>query len=189
MPVASVRNANPDDCELSAVITTKSTAEYFRIHCVSFRVLPTPERLHAWLDLYGFAPVSTTEAKFICSSIHVRFSKPEVKELTDEDLFGPNTNIESENDDMKTRNRSAHKAPAATLLKELNPKTIQGRLIEFLLAKATPMDDALDHFMLERHTVMTTLNVIARQTGIGYDVKDNVVTIHLPAGVIDPFEL
>ncbi len=89
-----------------------------------------------------------------------------------------------------TRNRSAKgKPPAATLLKELNENTIQGKIIKHILNVSTSMQSLMDEFFMERHSVLTHLNVIARSTGIGYSVAGDVVSIVLPEGTLDPFEL
>lgn len=99
-------------------------------------------------------------------------------------------NNEEEIGDMLTRKRDAKGKPAAgTLLKELDPNTIQGKIVEFVLTQSPSVDAALDEFMLERHSLLTHLNVMSRTTGIGYSVSKDTIRLTLPQGVIDPFEL
>lgn len=74
-----------------------------------------------------------------------------------------------------------------TLLRTLRSETIQGQIIAFLM-KNTSVEAALNNFFMERHSLMTHLNIVARNTGIGYSVTGDIVTLELPKGVCDPFE-
>lgn len=106
--------------------------------------------------------------------------------------MSPNTEVEEVNDmtNGTTRNRKAKgKPPAATLLKELNENTIQGKIIKHIMNVSASMESLMDEFFMERHSVLTHLNVIARTSGIGYSVDGDVVSIVMPEGILDPFEL
>lgn len=113
--------------------------------------------------------------------------KPAVKPITDADIFGD----EAEESEEDMRNRTAKGRPAGTeLLKELSLKTTQGKIVQRIIDEGTNnVDDLAEEFSINRHAVMSHLNVISRSTGIGYSVKDSIVTLTLPAGVKDPFEL
>ncbi len=74
-----------------------------------------------------------------------------------------------------------------TLLRTLRSETIQGQIIAFLM-KNQSVEAALDNFFMERHSLMTHLNIVARNTGIGYSVTGDAVTLEFPPGVCDPFE-
>lgn len=105
-----------------------------------------------------------------------------------------NQNNHGSDNDManKPHKRNAKGRPAADkLIKTLDPTTLQGRIVEFILKDPAhkQIDKVLDNFMLDRHPFLTTLNVIARNTGIGYQVLNEEVILTLPPGVIDPFDL
>lgn len=113
--------------------------------------------------------------------------------LTDFDIFG---DTEKEGEDMaekQTRNRDAKGKPAAaTLLREVNPKTLQGKILAYILDDllgSTSVDDVCEQFFLERHGLMTNLNIVAKNCGIGYSVSGDAIKVTLPPGVTDPFEL
>jgi len=128
-----------------------------------------------------------------CRAYVVKRSPPS---LYDRDAAGTHSNIspltlvepigEREND---MRNRNAKGKPAAaTLLRQLPEKTLQGRIIATLM-KNPSVEAVLDNYMIERSALMTQLNVVSKNTGIGYRVTGDEVTLLFPAGVVDPFEL
>lgn len=191
----SIGVRHPGRSGLTTIVRQHTTTESFRIYCRSFNKPPTEQVLRTWLALYNVVPRESLTA--ICAAVSLkRLTLPHdtkevefLESLTDEDLFGPNT--ESEDDmDKKTRNRSAHKAPGAKMITDINPKTAHGKIVEYILSRKSVQVTAVEeHFMLDKHAIMSKLNTTAHNTGIGYDVKDGTVTVLLPAGVNDPFEL
>lgn len=102
--------------------------------------------------------------------------------------ISPLTLIEQIEGEEDMRNRNAKGKPAApTLLRQLPERTLQGRIIAALM-KSPSVESVLDNFMIERSALMTQLNVVSKNTGIGYRVAGDDVTLLFPAGVIDPFE-
>ncbi len=103
--------------------------------------------------------------------------------------ISPETQIEKIGENEMPRNRNAKGKPAGeTLLRTLKSTTTQGKIIAFLL-ETPSVNAAMDNFFMERHSLMTQLNIVARNTGIGYSVTGDAVTLMLPPGVVDPFEL
>lgn len=103
--------------------------------------------------------------------------------------MSPATQVELTGETDMPRNKNAKGRPAGpVLLRTLKLKTLQGKIIEFLL-KTPSVNAAMDEFFMERHSLMTQLNIVARNTGIGYSVAGDVVTLTLPSGIVDPFEL
>lgn len=98
--------------------------------------------------------------------------------------------ISNGENDMKQRKRNAKgKPPADKLLRELNPDTMQGKIVQCILDVSNNVNDICDQFFIERHALLTQLNIIARNTGIGYSVTGDDIDLKLPNGVTDPFEL
>ena len=84
---------------------------------------------------------------------------------------------------MSERKRNAKgKEAGAKLLRELDAATIQGKLVDYIVMTSNRIEDVMDNFMMEKHSVMTHLNVMARSTGIGYSVTDGKVEIAFPVG-------
>lgn len=98
------------------------------------------------------------------------------------------TDEDEDEDEMRRRNAKG-KPPAPTLLKELDPKTMQGKIIAFIMTMSHNVNDVCDHFFIERHALLTQLNVIARTSGIGYSVTGDDIRLVMPPNVDDPFEL
>lgn len=91
---------------------------------------------------------------------------------------------------LDVRNRNAKgKPPADKLLKEISPGTKQGKILAYILDFSSSVNDVCEEFLAERHEIMTQLNVLARTAGIGYSVTGDVITLAMPPGVTDPFEL
>lgn len=101
-------------------------------------------------------------------------------------------NIDSrkEGDEDMTRARDAKGRPAELKLKrEINPKTIQGRIISFCMDISDDVKDVCREFKMKRQDVMSNLNVVSKNSGIGYNVTGDTINITLPPGCVDPFEL
>lgn len=97
---------------------------------------------------------------------------------------------DGEDSDMATRQRNAKGRPATqTLIKEINPKTLQGRIIAFVMDISDDIKDVEREFKLERSAVMSNLNVCSKNSGIGYEVIGDTIKVTLPTGTVDPFEL
>lgn len=96
---------------------------------------------------------------------------------------------QKEGEDM-TRHRDAKGRPAEpTLKREINPRTVQGRIISFVMDISDDINDVMREFKLKRQDVMSNLNVVSKNSGIGYNVTGDTINVTLPTGCVDPFEL
>lgn len=103
-------------------------------------------------------------------------------DLSDDDIFG------EEGGEVKARIRNAKGKPAgSSLLRGLSRDTTQGKLIAYCLNESRTVDGATEEFYLPRNAVMSTLNSVAKKTGIGYSVNGDTITLILPPGVTNPF--
>lgn len=116
-------------------------------------------------------------------------SRKELNVAATENLRDTNQ-IQKEGDDNMTRHRDAKGKPAEEKLKkEINPRTLQGRIISFCMDISDDVKDVMREFQLERSAVMSNLNVVSKNSGIGYNVTGDTINITLPSGCVDPFEL
>lgn len=107
-----------------------------------------------------------------------------------ENLRDTNQIQKEEGDSAMNRHRDAKGRPAEEKLKrEINPKTLQGKLISFVMDISDDVKDVMREFKLERSAVMSNLNVVSKNSGIGYNVTGDTINITLPTGCVDPFEL
>jgi len=101
-----------------------------------------------------------------------------------------NIQARKEGEDDMTRARNAKGRPAEDKLKrEINPKTVQGRIVSFVMDISDDINDVIREFKLKRQDVMSNLNVVSKNSGIGYTVTGDTINITLPNGCVDPFEL
>lgn len=161
-------------------------AEEFKTWCnsfgPSFHNSPDIINLRFWLKERKQLQLTDTEERAVLAELHEESQTDITKESKDED------EIDIFEDDEMTRNRNAKgKSPASTLLKILDPKTMQGKIIAFIMQSSTSVNDVCDNFFIERHALLTQLNVISRTAGIGYSVAGDKISLVLPDGVKDPF--
>jgi len=101
-----------------------------------------------------------------------------------------NIQARKDGEEDMTRHRDAKGRPAEpTLKREINPRTLQGRIISFCMDISDDVKDVMREFKLERSAVMSNLNVVSKNSGIGYSVTGDTINITLPNGCVDPFEL
>lgn len=157
-----------------------------------FHNSPDINNLRFWLKTKKQLQLSETEEKKIISEVRGGTANNPIVE----DDLGLDDEIdkeeeEEEGDDMATtRKRNAKGRPAgATLTKELSLDTKQGKIISFIMDLSNSVTDICKSFEIERHALMTQLNVVSRTTGIGYSVTGDDITLTMPAGVSYPFEL
>lgn len=118
-------------------------------------------------------------------------SRQELKEVAPiENLRDNTSSIRKDGEDDMTRHRDAKGRPADDKLKrEINPKTLQGRIVSFVMDISDDVKDVMREFKLERSAVMSNLNVVSKNSGIGYNVTGDTINVTMPPGVVDPFEL
>lgn len=112
-----------------------------------------------------------------------RKEQDNMEEITDEDIFGKD---DTDMGDVRKRDAKGRDA-AKKLIREIKPNTLQGRIIAFIMDISGNVNDVCREFNVKRNAVMSTLNVVSKNTGIGYTVKGENVTIELPEGIADPF--
>ena len=153
------------------------TAKDFQAWCTAWRNSPDIINLRWWLENRKHLTLSDAQQRTIIDEVRNERMPVTAPELTDEDIFG-----KDQTDDMADeRKRNAKGKPAAAkLLRELDAETIQGKLVDFIILTSDDINDVMDNFMMERHSIMTHLNIMARATGIGYSVTDGKIHLTLP---------
>ena len=168
----------------------------FLAWCAQFHNSPDHINLHWWNDNRRLAFYDPQDERNILTEVRQRL-QPSVSQIAAESLD------HGDNDDMNKPHKRNSKGRAAgtSLLKTLKTDTLQGRIVSAIMKQpatntngnpsrvfSAHIDPLLDDFMMDRHPFLTTVNVIARTTGIGYSVQDDRIILTLPPNVADPFE-
>lgn len=169
------------------------SAQTFLLWCRMYGNSPDIINLRFWLEKYH-------EDVFLTSAAEAAFYKevqalrrpPEVSNSPDSDNVTNLTERENEND-MEPRKRDTKGKPATdTLLKPLEAGTVRAEIIELIMqvgnGKCT-INEVLDTFMLDRRALLSHLNMTHKRHGIGYSVTDNVITLAMPGGLTDVFDI